>query len=54
MAQRALLVVQNKLEGKQAGISGVSSVKVQVERIINEATSNRNLCLLFPGWDPYL
>uniref|UniRef100_A0A1B0BG36 Serine/threonine-protein kinase ATM n=1 Tax=Glossina palpalis gambiensis TaxID=67801 RepID=A0A1B0BG36_9MUSC len=54
MAQRALLIVQNKLEGKQAGISGVSSVKVQVERIINEATSNRNLCLLFPGWDPYL
>uniref|UniRef100_A0A1A9WKS3 Serine/threonine-protein kinase ATM n=1 Tax=Glossina brevipalpis TaxID=37001 RepID=A0A1A9WKS3_9MUSC len=54
MAQRALLVVQNKLEGKQEGISGASSVKVQVERIINEATSSRNLCMLFPGWDPYL
>ncbi|KAM7347211.1 serine/threonine-protein kinase tefu isoform 2-T3 [Cochliomyia hominivorax] len=54
IAQRALLVVQNKLEGKQAGIFGTSSVAVQVERLINEAMNNRNLAMLFPGWDPYL
>ena len=54
MAQRALLVVQNKLEGKQKGIFGTSSVAVQVERLINEAMNNRNLAMLFPGWDPYL
>ncbi|XP_037818798.1 serine/threonine-protein kinase ATM isoform X1 [Lucilia sericata] len=54
IAQRALLAVQNKLEGKQKGIFGTSSVAVQVERLINEAMSNRNLAMLFPGWDPYL
>lgn len=54
IAQRALLVVQNKLEGKQRGIFGTSSVAVQVERLINEAMSHRNLAMLFPGWDPYL
>lgn len=54
MAQRALLVVQNKLEGKQEGIIGTIAASVQIERLINEAISPRNLCMLFPGWDPYL
>ncbi|XP_075154936.1 serine/threonine-protein kinase tefu [Haematobia irritans] len=54
IAQRALIVVQNKLEGKQSGIFGTSSVSVQVERLINDAINVRNLCMLFPGWDPYL
>ncbi|XP_005181014.2 serine/threonine-protein kinase ATM [Musca domestica] len=54
IAQRALIVVQNKLEGKQNGIFGTSSVPVQVERLINDAINTRNLCMLFSGWDPYL
>ncbi|KAH8295345.1 hypothetical protein KR018_010145 [Drosophila ironensis] len=54
VAQRALLLVQNKLEGREAGTLGDSNVEAQVERLINEATLPSNLCMLFPGWDPYL
>ncbi|XP_061389717.1 serine/threonine-protein kinase ATM [Musca vetustissima] len=54
IAQRALIVVQDKLEGKQTGIFGTSSVPVQVERLINDAINPRNLAMLFSGWDPYL
>ncbi|KAH8244044.1 hypothetical protein KR032_012478 [Drosophila birchii] len=55
VAQRALLLVQNKLEGREAGSTrGDSNVEAQVERLINEATLPSNLCLLYPGWDPYL
>ncbi|XP_023036036.1 serine/threonine-protein kinase ATM [Drosophila willistoni] len=54
VAQRALLLVQNKLEGRESGTLGNSNVEAQVERLINEATLPSNLCMLFPGWDPYL
>ncbi|KAH8369440.1 hypothetical protein KR009_011024 [Drosophila setifemur] len=54
VAQRALLLVQNKLEGREAGTLGHSNVEAQVERLINEATLPSNLCMLFPGWDPQL
>jgi len=54
VAQRALLLVQNKLEGREAGTLGDSNVEAQVERLINEATLPSNLCMLFPGWDPQL
>ncbi|KAH8280952.1 hypothetical protein KR054_005673 [Drosophila jambulina] len=55
VAQRALLLVQNKLEGREAGsIRGDSNVEAQVERLINEATRPSNLCMLFSGWDPHL
>lgn len=54
MAQRALLTVQNKLEGKASGLSGTVQIDVEIERLINEATSGRNLCMVYPGWDPYL
>uniref|UniRef100_A0A6P4EBP2 Serine/threonine-protein kinase ATM n=1 Tax=Drosophila rhopaloa TaxID=1041015 RepID=A0A6P4EBP2_DRORH len=54
VAQRALLLVRNKLEGREAGTLGDSNVEAQVERLINEATLPRNLCMLFPGWDPQL
>ncbi|XP_022209922.2 serine/threonine-protein kinase ATM [Drosophila obscura] len=54
VAQRALLQVQNKLEGREAGTLGDSNVEAQVERLINEATLADNLCQLFCGWDPYL
>lgn len=54
VAQRALLLVQNKLEGREAGTLGDSNVEAQVERLINEATLPSNLCMLYPGWDPQL
>ncbi|BFF89361.1 serine/threonine-protein kinase ATM [Drosophila madeirensis] len=54
VAQRALLQVQNKLDGREAGTLGDSNVEAQVERLINEATLADNLCQLFCGWDPYL
>ncbi|XP_026850238.1 serine/threonine-protein kinase ATM [Drosophila persimilis] len=54
VAQRALLQVQNKLEGREAGTLGDSNVEAQVERLINEATLPDNLCMIFTGWDPYL
>ncbi|XP_052835760.1 LOW QUALITY PROTEIN: serine/threonine-protein kinase ATM [Drosophila gunungcola] len=54
VAQRALLLVQNKLEGREAGTLDDSNVEAQVERLINEATLPSNLCMLFPGWDPQL
>ncbi|XP_017057473.2 LOW QUALITY PROTEIN: serine/threonine-protein kinase ATM [Drosophila ficusphila] len=54
VAQRALLLVQNKLEGREAGTLGDSNVEAQVERLINEATLPTNLCMLFSGWDPQL
>ncbi|KAH8264195.1 hypothetical protein KR038_004388 [Drosophila bunnanda] len=55
VAQRALLLVQKKLEGREAGSTrGDSNVEAQVERLINEATLPSNLCMLFPGWDPQL
>nr|AAM29197.1 AT01448p [Drosophila melanogaster] len=54
VAQRALLLVQNKLDGREAGPMGDSNVEAQVERLINEATLPSNLCMLFPGWDPHL
>ena len=53
-AQRALLRVQNKLDGSEFGMLGTSDVEVQVERLINDAISSRNLCQLYPGWDAYL
>ncbi|EDX12862.1 GD20371 [Drosophila simulans] len=54
VAQRALLLVQNKLDGRKAGTLGDSNVEAQVERLINETTLPSNLCMLFPGWDPPL
>lgn len=54
LAQRALLLVQYKLEGRDPGLLDVSSVETQVQRLINEATLPGNLAMLYPGWDPYL
>ncbi|XP_055910182.1 serine/threonine-protein kinase ATM [Eupeodes corollae] len=53
-AQRALLRVQDKLEGKEEGKMGTPNVEVQIQRLINEAMNVHNLCRLYPGWDPYL
>ncbi|XP_011193336.2 serine/threonine-protein kinase ATM [Zeugodacus cucurbitae] len=53
-AQRALLCVQHKLEGRLSNITGTVNTDVQVQRLINDAVSKQNLCRLYPGWDPYL
>ncbi|XP_067638113.1 serine/threonine-protein kinase ATM isoform X4 [Eurosta solidaginis] len=53
-AQRALLCVQHKLEGRLSSITGTVETDVQVQRLINDAVSRHNLCRLYPGWDPYL
>ncbi|XP_062138082.1 serine/threonine-protein kinase ATM [Drosophila sulfurigaster albostrigata] len=54
LAQRALLLVQHKLEGRESGILDNTSVETQVQHLINEARQPSNLALVFPGWDPYL
>lgn len=53
-AERALLRVIAKLEGRQEGIAGVLSTENQVEWLIAQATSVMNLYRLFEGWQPYL
>ncbi|XP_054727235.1 serine/threonine-protein kinase ATM isoform X1 [Anastrepha obliqua] len=53
-AQRALLCVQHKLEGRLSSITSTVNTDVQVQRLINDAVSKHNLCRLYPGWDPYL
>ncbi|XP_014097138.2 serine/threonine-protein kinase ATM [Bactrocera oleae] len=53
-AQRALLCVQHKLEGRLSNVTGTVNTDIQVQRLINDAVSKQNLCRLYPGWDPYL
>lgn len=51
-AERALLRIEQKLQGTEEGLA--SSVSGQVERLIQEAHDPRNLCRLYCGWQPYL
>jgi hypothetical protein len=46
-ATRALHVVSEKL-------STALSVEYRVNELILEATDPKNLCMLFPGWQPWL
>lgn len=52
MAERVLLRLQEKLEGIEDGVP--LSVTGQVNQLIQEATDPSNLCLLFPGWQPWI
>ena len=52
MAERVLLRLQEKLEGIEDGVP--LSISGQVNQLIQEATDPRNLCLLFPGWQPWI
>ena len=52
MAERVLLRLQDKLEGIEDGVP--LSVSGQVNKLIQEATDPSNLCLLFPGWQPWI
>ena len=52
VAGRALLRLQQKLQGLEEGVQ--LSVAGQVNKLIQEARDPRNLCKLFPGWQPYI
>lgn len=52
MAERVLLRLQEKLEGIEDGVP--LSISGQVNHLIQEATDPANLCLLFPGWQPWI
>lgn len=54
MAERALLRLEEKLDGKHVSRSDSMSVQRHVELLIKEATNEKNLCRLFGGWQPYL
>ena len=50
-AMRAWLSVEKKLQGRDNGVHGaVLNVECQARRLINEAKSTENLCLMFHGW----
>ena len=48
MANRALLVLSAKLEGREEGAT--LSVEGQVTALIQRATDLNNLCQVFEGW----
>lgn len=54
MAERALMRLEEKLNGKHMSRSEASSVEGHVETLIKEAISDRNLCRLFQGFQAYL
>lgn len=51
MAERVLVRLRQKLEGEE---DGTLSVKGQVNHLIREARDPKNLCRLFPGWQPWI
>lgn len=54
MAERVLLRVEEKLDGKHIARKETATVKKHVTILINEATDDENLCRLFAGWQPYV
>ena len=52
MAERVLVRLRQKLDGIEDGTS--LSVKGQVNHLIREARDPKNLCRLFPGWQPWI
>lgn len=54
MAERALIRLEEKLDGKHVSRSDSLSVERHVEILIQEATDDKKLCTLFVGWQPYL
>jgi phosphatidylinositol kinase/protein kinase (PI-3 family) len=45
--------IQEKLQGKDFGNDRPFSAKLQVETLIEEATSAENLCQMYPMWLPF-
>ena len=53
-AERALFKVQQKLAGYEDAGHDALSVEGQVKSLVADATDPENLCVLFPGWAPWL
>lgn len=54
MAERALLRLKEKLDGKHVSRGETATVEGHVETLIQEAIDEYNLCRLFHGWQAYL
>ena len=52
MAERVLVRLKQKLDGIEDGT--LLSIKGQVNHLIREARDPKNLCRLFPGWQPWI
>ena len=52
MANRALMVLKAKLDGREGGTP--MSVEGHVNKLIQEATDPENLCSIFAGWQPWV
>jgi len=54
-AAHAIIKIQEKLQGYEDGTSGEQqSVEGQVQLLINSARDRDNLCVMFPGWAPWM
>ena len=53
-AERALMRIKDKLQGYDDSSGDSLSVEGQVNLLVNEAQSAKNLCMLYPGWAPWL
>ena len=52
MAQRVLIRLKQKLDGNEGG--SFLSTEGQVNFLIQSARDAKNLCRVFPGWQPWL
>ncbi len=52
MAQRVLVRLKQKLDGNEGG--SFLSTQGQVNFLIQAARDVKNLCRVFPGWQPWL
>lgn len=48
-----LLRIEDKLNGKDFSGNETLDVPTQVDRLINQAVDNENLCQMFAGWNPW-
>ena len=54
-AEHAIRKIHEKLQGYEDGTSGEQqSVEGQVSLLINSAKNPENLCMMFPGWAPWV
>ena len=52
MAQRVLIRLKQKLDGNETG--SFLSTEGQVNFLIQAARDHKNLCRVFPGWQPWI
>lgn len=55
MGQKAIAKINDKLQGYEESTSGEQQgVEGQVQLLINSARDADNLCLMYPGWSPFV